>query len=128
MERRIGRRARRGGRSLSIDGIPDWTEVSLRWKVVALATIVVLVEVAFRRLAPESRAYAKWTVFFEAIGSAWTAVILAMVYVFSVGPTGLIMRAVRRDVLDRRLTAEPSFWRAHEPNPLGPRAASRHQF
>ena len=28
----------------------------------------------------------------------------------------------------RKLDAEPSFWRDHEPNPLGPIAAVRHQF
>ena len=32
------------------------------------------------------------------------------------------------DPLDRRLAPEPTFWRAHEPNPLGPERAARHQF
>lgn len=100
----------------------------MRWKLVALATVVLLVELAFRRLAPKSRAYAKWTALFEAIGAVWTAVILAVVYVVSVGPIGLLMRAARRDELDRALTPEPSFWRLYEANPLGRRAASRHQF
>jgi hypothetical protein len=100
----------------------------LRWKVLAAASVVVLIELAFRRLAPRSRAYARWTAFFQGIGQVWTAVLLAIVYVFSVGPIGLVMRLVGHDPLDRRLLPEPSFWRTHEPNPLGPERAARHQF
>ena len=36
--------------------------------------------------------------------------------------------ASAKDPLDRKLDAEPSFWRSHEPNPLGPAASARHQF
>lgn len=93
-----------------------------------LAGSVVLIELAFRRFAPKSLAYKRWTRFFEGIGKVWTAVILSVVYVFSVGPVGVVMRLLGRDPLDRKLDAEPSFWRAHEPNPLGPAAAIRHQF
>jgi hypothetical protein len=102
--------------------------LSWRWKLVAFAALVVLVEVGFRRLAPKSRAYRRWTAFFEGIGSVWTAILLAIVYVVSVGPIGLAMRLVGHDPLDRRLAPEPTFWRAHEPNPLGPERAARHQF
>ncbi len=87
-----------------------------------------LIEIAFRRLAPKSRAYARWTRFFEGLGTVWTAVILSIVYLVSVGPIGLGMRLIGKDPLDRRLAPEPSFWRAHEPNPLGPERAARHQF
>jgi len=38
------------------------------------------------------------------------------------------MRLFGKDPLDRKLKAEPTFWREHEPNPLGPAAAVRHQF
>ena len=100
----------------------------LRGKVLVFATVVVLVELGLRYLAPRSRAYASWTAFFQGIGKVWTAVILAVVYVFSVGPIGLVMRLFGHDPLDRRLTPEPTFWRAHEPNPLGPEQAARHQF
>jgi hypothetical protein len=100
----------------------------LRYKVLAAATVVVLVELLFRRLAPKSRAYRAWTRFFEGIGAVWTALLLAIIYGLSVGPIGLAMRAFGHDPLDRRLAPEPSFWRAHEPNPLGPERAARHQF
>ena len=102
--------------------------LSLRFKVVAIATAIVLVELGFRYLAPRSRAYARWTAFFQGIGKVWTAVLLAVVYVLSVGPIGLAMRLFGHDPLDRGLIPEPTFWRAHEPNPLGPERAARHQF
>jgi hypothetical protein len=102
--------------------------LSWRWKLAVFAALLVLIELGFRHLAPRSRAYRRWTAFFEAIGSVWTAVLLALVYVLSVGPIGLVMRLVGHDPLDRRLAPEPSFWRAHEPNPLGPERAARHQF
>jgi hypothetical protein len=114
---------------LSPSELLTWlVDLPLRWKVLAFATTVVLIELAFRRLGPESRAYARWTRFFQGLGVVWTAVILAIVYLVSVGPVGLGMRLVGRDPLDRRLKPEPSFWRAHEPNPLGPERAARHQF
>jgi len=103
-------------------------DLPLRWKILAFATTVVLIEIAFRQLAPKSRAYAGWTRFFQGLGIVWTAVLLAIVYVISVGPIGLGMRLTGRDPLDRRLEPEPSFWRSHEPNPLGPQRAARHQF
>ena len=80
------------------------------------------------RLAPKSMAYKRWTRFFEGIGKVWTAVLLAVIYVVSVGPVGFFMRLFGNDPLDRSLRPEPSFWRSHEPNPLGPEAAARHQF
>jgi hypothetical protein len=114
---------------LSLSDAFAWVAaLSWRWKLVALATVMVLVELGFRRFAPRSRAYARWTSFFQGLGKLWTAVLLAIVYVVSVGPVGLVMRLVGHDPLDRRLAPEPSFWRAHEPNPLGPERAARHQF
>jgi hypothetical protein len=110
------------------DALAWFAGLSLRSKLVALATAMVLVELGFRRFAPKSRAYARWTGFFQGLGKVWTAVILAIVYVFSVGPIGLAMRLLGHDPLDRRLAPEPSFWRAHEPNPLGLERAARHQF
>ena len=110
------------------DAVGWFFDLPLRFKVLAFASAVVLVELAFRRLAPSSRAYARWTAFFQGIGKVWTAVILALVYFLSVGPVGLVMRLVGHDPLDRRLAPEPSFWRAHEPNPLGAERAARHQF
>jgi membrane-associated protease RseP (regulator of RpoE activity) len=110
------------------DAVGWFAALHPRWKVLAFASLVVLVELGFRRFARKSRAYTRWTAFFQGIGKVWTAVLLAVVYVLSVGPIGLVMRLVGNDPLDRRLAPEPTFWRAHEPNPLGPERASRHQF
>jgi hypothetical protein len=114
---------------LSLPDAIAWVHaLPLRYKLMALAAAMVLVELGFRRFAPKSRAYARWTGFFQAIGTVWTAVLLAIVYVLSIGPIGLAMRLGRHDPLDRGLDPEPSFWRPHEPNPLGPERAARHQF
>jgi hypothetical protein len=114
---------------LSIADAFDWfAGLGWRGKLLSLATLVVLIELAFRRFGRESRAYARWTAFFQAIGSVWTAVLLSAIYVLSVGPIGLAMRLLGKDPLDRALAPEPTFWRAHEPNPLGPERAARHQF
>jgi hypothetical protein len=110
------------------DALTWLAELPLRWKILAFASVVVVIELAFRYLAPGSRAYAGWTRFFQGIGTVWTAVLLAIVYLVSVGPIGLVMRLLGRDPLDRRLAPEPTFWRAHDPNPLGPERAARHQF
>jgi hypothetical protein len=93
-----------------------------------LATCLVATELLFRRLAPGSAAYAAWTRLFQGIGKVWTAVLLALIYLLSVGPVSLGFRLLGKDPLDRRLGPEPSFWRGHEPNPLGAEAAARHQF
>ncbi len=114
---------------MSIASLSSWLlALPWRYKLLALATLIVLVELALRYLAPKSVAYRRWKAFFEGIGTVWTAVLLAIIYVLSVGPIGLVMRAFGNDPLDRRLAPEPSFWRAHEPNPLGPERAARHQF
>jgi hypothetical protein len=105
------------------EGLPLHNKVLL-----TLATCVLLGELAFRRFAPRSAAYKMWTAAFVFIGSIWTAVILSIVYFASVSIVGIAMRLLGKDPLDRGLKPEPTFWRAHEPNPLGPRAASRHQF
>jgi hypothetical protein len=104
-------------------GLPVHTKVLL-----GLATSMFLTELAFRRFAPRSSAYKKWTAGIEALGAFWTAIILGIVYFVSVALISLGMRLTGHDPLDRRLAKEPSFWRRHEPNPLGPDAAARHQF
>ena len=96
--------------------------------LLSLATAVVLLELALRRFAPGSRVYAGWTRFFQGIGHVWTTVLLSVVYFISVAVVSSLMRLFRKDPLDRALRAEPTFWRPHEPNPLGARAAARHQF
>ena len=104
-------------------GRPLHTKVLL-----CLATGVVLVELALRRFARGTRVYDGWTRFFQGIGHVWTIVILSFVYFLSVAVVSSVMKLLRKDPLDRSLETEPTFWRSHEPNPLGPQAAARHQF
>jgi len=92
------------------------------------ALAVFLIELAFRRFAPRSRAYARWKRGFEAVGRVWTGVILSIIYFVSVAGVSAFMRLFGRDLLDRTLVREPTWWRRHDPNPLGPQAAARHQF
>jgi hypothetical protein len=108
--------------------LQTFSSLSLRGKVFVFACLVVGVELLLRRFAKGSQAYAAWTHAFETIGSFWTAVLLAVVYFASVSLVSLGMKLFGKDPLDRTLRAEPSFWRRHEPNPLGPTAAARHQF
>jgi hypothetical protein len=101
----------------------------LRTRVLlALATTVFVIELLLRRFAPDSVFYRRWKAAFEAVGRVWTAVILAIVYFLSVSVVSALLKILGKDPLDRSLRAEPSYWRAHEPNPLGPLGAARHQF
>lgn len=108
--------------------LETFSSLSLRGRILVFACAVVAIELLFRRFAKRSAAYAAWKRFFDALGSVWTAVILAIVYFLSVSLVAVGMRLFGKDPLDRALLPEPSFWRPHEPNPLGPRAAARHQF
>lgn len=95
--------------------------------LLALAVAMFVTELVLRRF-PKSAAYARWTRVLEGVGSVWTALILSLVYGLSVGPVSLFMRLAGRDLLDRAVVPGTSAWKAHEPNPLGPRLAARHQF
>jgi hypothetical protein len=106
-----------------LGSLPVHTRVLL-----ALATTVFVIELVLRRVAPRSRFYAGWTKAFQAVGKFWTAIILSVVYFLSVALVSVFMKLRGKDLLDRSLQPEPSFWRPHDPNPLGPRAAARHQF
>ena len=106
-------------------GVVSWIA---HHRLLSIACFILLTELAFRGLAPRSAAYARWTAFFKAVGAVWTAVLLSIVYLLSVGPVSLGMRLLGKDPLDRSLAHEASFWRSHEPNPLGLEAAARHQF
>jgi hypothetical protein len=105
------------------EALPTYKQVLL-----VLATTMFVVELVLRRFARGTRLYARWTALFEAIGAFWSAIILSIVYFVSVAGISLFMKLTGKDPLDRSLAPEPSFWRAHEPNPLGPLAAARHQF
>ena len=113
-----------------IPRVSSWlAALPLHTKVLlGIATTVLVVELLFRRFAPKSAAYRGWTAGVEKVGMVWTAVLLSLVYFTTVAVIGLVMRALGKDPLDRTLADEPTFWRKHDPNPLGPAKAVRHQF
>jgi hypothetical protein len=107
----------------------DWlAALPFKRKLMIFGLVLVGVELLFRWLAPKSKAYETWTHTFESVGKVMTVVILSIVYFLSVSFVAVFMRLFAKDPLDRSLEREPSFWRTHEPNPLGPHAAARHQF
>src|SRR5204863_40700 len=81
------------------------------------AALVYLAELASRRFAPRSRAYARWTRGFQAVGKFWTGIILSVVYFVSVAGVSVVMKLLGRDPLDRTLERQPTWWRPHDPNP-----------
>lgn len=94
--------------------------------LLGLATAMFVTELVLRRF-PRSAAYGRWKKGVEAVGAFWTAIILSLVYFLSVALVGLGLRLFGKDPLDRALDGA-STWKTHEPNPLGPAAAARHQF
>jgi hypothetical protein len=48
-------------------------------KLLTFASLILLTELGFRRWAPKSAAYARWTSFFKAVGAVWTAVLLSVI-------------------------------------------------
>jgi hypothetical protein len=106
-----------------------WAGAPLLFKFLfPVAVTVTVVDQVLKRVAPESRAYARFKHGLEAVGAFWTAIILSVVYFASVSLVNVFLRLRGADPLDRTMSPEPSFWRRHEPNPLGPLPAARHQF
>ena len=97
-------------------------------KLLALFVFVVGTELLLKRFARHSTAYRVWQRTFERIGVVWTAVILSIIYFISVAGVSIFMRLMGRDLLDRSLDGQPSFWKQREHSPLTPHAAARHQF
>ncbi len=62
-----------------------------------------------------------WMSMAEALGWFNTRVLLGVVYFVVMTPTGIVMRLMGRDPLDRRLGDRASYWvqRRRHPNPRG---------
>jgi hypothetical protein len=114
--------------AFTVTGLVDKLTGTWRGRIFLFACTVMLIDLAFRRFAPKSVAFRRWTKGIETVGKFWTMVILSVVYFVSVSFVSIGMKLFGKDPLDRKLGPEPSFWRQHEPSPLGPHAAARHQF
>ncbi len=58
-----------------------------------------------------------WMRVAHALGSFNTRVLLGVVYFVVMTPTGIVMRLLGRDPLDRRLGDRSSYWVLRKPNP-----------
>lgn len=70
---------------------------------------------------------AHWKWFAAKLSIVQTFLILTLVYSLVIGITALIARLLRRDLLDRRLRNQPTFWHARQDLP-GTIESCRHQF
>ena len=106
-----------------------WAGLPLLFRILfTFAVTVTVIDQVLKRVAPDSKAYAAFKHGLESVGAFWTAIILSVVYFLSVSLVNVFFRLRGMDPLDRGLTPEPTFWRRHDPNPLGPLPAARHQF
>ena len=62
-----------------------------------------------------STLYKGWMGFARILAIVNTTLILSIVYILLIGPTWLVMKLRRKDLLDRKIDAVPTFWRTKEP-------------
>ncbi len=68
-----------------------------------------------------------WMKVADALGWFNTRVLLGLVYFLVMTPTGIVMRLMGRDPLDRRLKDRPTYWIKREQQP-DPRDSMEHRF
>jgi hypothetical protein len=109
----------------------------IKRSLLLLFLVVLLTEAVLRFFLPQSKAAKAWMAFFARVSETWllqflakfwTGVLLSIVYFVTLPFITAGQKLFGKDPLDRGLAQEPTFWRKHEPNPLGPKAAARHQF
>jgi hypothetical protein len=65
-----------------------------------------------------SRIFRYWMALGHLIGIVMTPVHMLIVYVFAIGPANVGTRALRKDLLDRKIENAPTFWKKKEvPSP-----------
>jgi hypothetical protein len=62
-----------------------------------------------------STLYKGWMGFARVLAIVNTTLILSIVYILLIGPTWLVMKLRRKDLLDRRVDTNPTFWKPKEP-------------
>ena len=63
------------------------------------------------------KVWAYWMALGRVIGEIMTPVHMFIVYLLVFGPASLIARLIGKDLLDRKLRPEPTFWRKKEVHP-----------
>ena len=66
-----------------------------------------------------------WKAFAHKLGVLNTKIILTILYFIVIGTAAMIAKILRRDLLDRRLCDEDSFWKARESLPVNLENARR---
>ncbi len=94
-----------------------------------LFTVLAAILVALTLLAPGflGPIHRVWMGTANALGWFNTRLILGLVYFLVITPTGLLMRLIRRDPLQRRLHNQKSYWVARPQGPLD-QSTMEHQF
>jgi hypothetical protein len=80
-------------------------------------------------LAPHrlSLVHRGWMKGADILGAINTRLLMGLVYFLVMTPTGVLMRLLGRDPLDRRLHDRPSYWVARTPHP-DPKGAMERRF
>ncbi|MCX7984212.1 MAG: SxtJ family membrane protein [Bacteroidetes bacterium] len=61
--------------------------------------------------------YSKWLAFARFLGRINTTLLLTLVYIFLIGPCALIVRLLRRDLLQKEVGRCTTFWQTKEGEP-----------
>jgi hypothetical protein len=69
----------------------------------------------------------KWLSFAKVLGKANALILLTIVYFIAIGPGALILKLMRKDLLDRRIGDRRSYWNDKDPV-VQDIEHSKHQF
>ncbi|MFT4026692.1 MAG: SxtJ family membrane protein [Novosphingobium sp.] len=96
--------------------LPLWHHHPARWWALAIAVLFLLVALIRPAvLAPLNRL---WFRFGLALGAVMTPVMMGLLFVVAVIPTALLMKLLRKDPMQRRLSREAgSYWERREAQP-----------
>lgn len=96
--------------------LPVWHHHPIRWWALALAALFLLV--ALIRPAVLAPLNKLWFRFGLALGAVMTPVMMGLLFVLAVIPTGLLMKLLRKDPMQRRLSSEAeTYWEPREAQP-----------
>ncbi|MFA5088816.1 MAG: hypothetical protein WC552_07265 [Candidatus Omnitrophota bacterium] len=89
------------------------------WPIVLFLIAMILTAVASIRWEWLTGFYNKWMQAAQVIGQIVTAVILTCVFYFVFGPFGLVLRLLKKDLLDRQfICRRETYWVKTEPRPF----------
>ena len=91
-------------------------QINLAWIPIFVMTALLLVFVTKFKLAALIPFYHRWMRLAHFIGDIITTVILSLLYYFVFGIVGIVLRLLRKDLLDRAIDHKtPSYWHKRPP-------------